>query len=301
MSAAVKIREGFSSIRGYQTWFRITGDLQSGKVPVVIAHGGPGCTHDYVDAFKDLADSGRAVIHYDQLGNGKSTHLPEAPADFWTVQLFLDELEALVNHLGIAENYNLLGHSWGGMLAAEHAVLQPAGLNAAIIASSPSSFPVWVSEALRLRSLLPQPVQDELNRYEALEDYNHPDYLAATEVFYRQHVCRLDVWPQEVERTFAAIAHDPTVYHTMNGPTEFHVIGTLKNWSIDNRLHQVKAPVLVLSGKYDEATAACVAPFVANIPQVEQVIMPQSSHMSHVEEREATMAVVEAYLARFDG
>lgn len=300
MSVTVAVREGFVPFRGYQTWFRVTGDLDSGKVPLIIAHGGPGCTHDYVDSFSDIAQSGRAVIHYDQLGNGQSTHLPDASADFWTVQLFLDELAALTQHLGIADCYNLLGHSWGGMLAAEHAVLQPAGLNAAILASSPSSFPVWVREALRLRSHLPQEVQDVLNRYEAAGDYSHPEYLAATDVFYHQHVCRLDEWPDEVKRTFAAIAQDPTVYHTMNGPTEFHVIGTLKDWEIDARLHQVRAPVLVLSGYYDEATAACVAPFVNNIPGAEQVVMSQSSHMSHVEEREKTMDVVEAFLTRFD-
>lgn len=73
------IREGYAPFRHYQTWFRVCGDIDSGLTPLVVAHGGPGCTHDYVDAFRDIALSGRAVIHYDQLGNGRSTHLPQQP------------------------------------------------------------------------------------------------------------------------------------------------------------------------------------------------------------------------------
>lgn len=294
------VREDYAPFGDYRTWFRVTGDLASGKVPLVVAHGGPGDTHDYVDSFKDIANDGRAVVHYDQIGNGSSTHLRDAPKDFWTVDLFLRELDNLVRHLGIEHKYDLLGQSWGGMLAAEHAVLRPGGLNALVIASSPSSMPVWVSEALRLRADLPQNVQETLHRYEAAGDYTHPDYAAATEVYYRRHVCRLETWPEEVNRTFAAVATDPTVYHTMNGPTEFHVIGSIKDWAIDDRLHLVTVPTLVISGLYDEATAACIGPYANLIPGAEQVVMQNSSHMCHVEERAETMAVVEAFLSKHD-
>ncbi len=116
--------EGYVEFRGYRTWYRITGDLCTDACPLLVLHGGPGCTHDYVDSFKDLAANGRAVIHYDQLGNGNSTHLRNAEPGFWTVGLFLDELQALIAHLGLSQ-YALLGQSWGGMLAAEHAVRRP--------------------------------------------------------------------------------------------------------------------------------------------------------------------------------
>lgn len=294
------VREDSAPFGDYSTWFRVTGDLASGKVPLVVAHGGPGDTHDYVDSFKDIANDGRAVIHYDQIGNGRSTHLRDAPKDFWTVELFLKELDNLVRHLGIECKYDLLGQSWGGMLAAEHAVLRPAGLNALVIASSPSSMPVWVSEALRLRADLPEDVQEALRRHEETGDYAHPDYAAATEAYYRRHVCRLETWPEEVKRTFAAVAADPTVYHTMNGPTEFHVIGSIKDWVIDDRLHLVSVPTLVISGLYDEATAACIGPYANLIPGAEQVVMQNSSHMCHVEERAETMTVVEAFLGKHD-
>lgn len=300
MSSSVVQQEGYAAFMGHQTWYRVTGDLQSGRVPLVVAHGGPGCTHDYVDAFVDLAEAGRAVVHYDQLGNGRSTHLPDAPSEFWSIQLFLDELDNLLDHLGIRQRYNLLGQSWGGVLGSEHAVRRPAGLNALVICSSPSSFPIWVSEALRLREDLPAGVRAALERHEAAGDYGHPEYLAATDVFYRRHVCRLEEWPAEVQRTFDAMASDPTVYLAMNGPTEFHVIGSLKDWDIGDRVYQINVPALVLSGRYDEATPACVAAFVNGIPGARWVLMEASSHMCHVEEREKTMQEIGAFLASHD-
>ena len=125
----MNVSEGFAPFGEWQSWYRITGDLHSGKPPLIIVHGGPGCTHDYVDSLKHLAPSGRAVIHYDQLGNGRSTRLPGKGADFWTVDLFIAELNNLVSHLGMTD-YHLFGQSWGGMLGAEHAITQPAGLRA---------------------------------------------------------------------------------------------------------------------------------------------------------------------------
>lgn len=293
-------REGFSPFGSYRTWYRVTGDIRSDKVPLVVLHGGPGCTHDYLESYADLAETGRAVIHYDQIGNGRSTHRPDAPADFWTVDLFLSELDALLGDLGIAGRYNVLGQSWGGMLAAEHAVRRPGRLNSLIIANSPTSLKLWVEEGLRLRADLPEPVRQALERHEATGDYDQPEYRAATREFYQRHVCRTMPWPAEVERTFAYIDEDPTVYHTMNGPTEFHVIGSLKDWQIIDRLHLVEAPTLVLSGRYDEATPRTVEDYATRIPGARWTIFEDSSHMPHVEERALCMQTVAAFLDQYD-
>ena len=126
--ATPKVLEGQAPFRDYATWYRVTGDLSATKAPLVVLHGGPGCTHDYVDSLKGIAATGRAVVHYDQLGNGRSTHLRDKGADFWTVELFLDELANLTRHLGIERGYHVFGQSWGGMLGAEHAVTRPSGL-----------------------------------------------------------------------------------------------------------------------------------------------------------------------------
>src|SRR3954469_17794349 len=124
---------------GWEVWYRVTGDLASGKAPLVVLHGGPGATHNYTLRIARIAEQGRAVIHYDQLGCGRSTHLRDKGADFWTVQLFVDELNNLIDHLAIRPAYHVLGQSWGGMLSAEFAVTRPKGLKALVIADSPAS------------------------------------------------------------------------------------------------------------------------------------------------------------------
>lgn len=299
---AVGSVEGFVPFRGHQTWYRVTGDLKDPRLPLVVAHGGPGCTHDYVDSFKDIAAlDGRAVIHYDQLGNGKSTHLSEKGPEFWTVDLFLAELDALLAHLGIAERYAFLGQSWGGMLGAEHAVRRPQGLKALVIANSPANMHTWVAEANRLRRELPIEVQETLNRHEAAGTLTDPDYIRASMAFYDRHVCRVTPWPAEVARTFAAMDADNTVYRHMNGPTEFHVIGTMKDWTIEDRLPQIAAATLLISGAHDEATPEVVRPYREKVPDIRWVLFPDSSHMPHVEEKEACLKVVSDFLQEHDG
>ncbi len=293
--------EGFVPFRAYRTWYRITGSLDGPRLPLVVAHGGPGCTHDYVDSFREIAAlDGRAVIHYDQIGNGNSTRLPEKGPDFWTVQLFLDELDALLSHLGIADRYAYLGQSWGGMLGSEHAVRRPAGLKAFVIANSPANMRTWVAEANRLRRDLPEDVQATLTRHEEAGTLTDPNYIAASKVFYDRHVCRVVPWPPEVARTFAIMEEDNTVYRNMNGPTEFHVIGTLKGWTIEDRLPDIIAPTLLISGRHDEATPLVVKPYVDKVPGIRWVVFEQSSHMPHVEEKALCLRTVSDFLREHD-
>ena len=299
--ADIPTREGYVPFREYRTWYRVTGDLASGRLPLVVAHGGPGCTHDYVDSFKDIAAlDGRPVIHYDQLGNGNSTRLPEKGQEFWTVPLFLEELDSLIAHIDIKDRYAFLGQSWGGMLGAEHAVRQPLGLKALVIANSPANMRTWVAEANRLRAALPADVQSTLLRHEDAGTLTHPDYIAASRVFYDRHVCRVVPWPEEVARTFAIMDEDNTVYRNMNGPTEFHVIGTMKDWTIEDRLKDIVAPTLLISGRHDEATPLVVRPYVENVPSCRWVVFEESSHMPHVEEKDLCLKTVSDFLSEFD-
>lgn len=294
------VTEGTASFGEWNTWYRITGDLRSGPPPLVVLHGGPGCTHDYVLAIAELADTGRSVVHYDQLGSGNSTHLPEHGADFWSVELFLAELDNLLEALGIADRYHLLGQSWGGMLASEHAIRRPAGLRSLVISNSPASMDLWVSEAGRLRAAMPGEVQSALDRHEAAGTTKDPEYLEATRLYYDRHVCRVVPNPPEVRRTFELLDQDPTVYHTMNGPNEFYCIGTLRDWSVVDRVKEIEAPTLLVSGHFDEATPATVQPFADGIPDVRWVIFEESSHMPFVEEPERYLAVVADFLGEHD-
>jgi L-proline amide hydrolase len=155
--------------RGHETWVQITepDDARNGALPLLVRHGGPGMAHNYVRNIAELADeTGRTVIHYDQTGCGNSTHLPDAPADFWTPDLFVDEFHTVRHALGIDE-YHLLGQSWGGMLGPEIAVRQPSGLASLAICNSPASMELWMAGAAELRAQLPPDTQAALDRYEA--------------------------------------------------------------------------------------------------------------------------------------
>ncbi|MGA6227334.1 proline iminopeptidase-family hydrolase [Streptomyces umbrinus] len=278
------------------TWYRVTGDLGSGRPPLVVAHGGPGSTHDYLLGLTALAEEGWPVVHYDQLGNGGSSHLPDRGADFWTVSLFLDELDNLLSGLGVADDYALLGHSWGGMLAARHAAGRPPGLRGLVVASSPASYPLWLREMKVLRDRLPPGVNDTLLHHEAADTTESHAYLKAMRCFYDRHVCRLKPWPREFMASFYEIYNDPTVYFTMNGPTEFHVIGTLRDWSVVECCPDIAVPTLLTSGRHDEATPVTMQPFADLIPDVRWEIFEESSHVPHIEEPERFRTVLSEFL-----
>ena len=278
------------------TWYRVVGDFKSTKTPVMVLHGGPGAGHNYCEPIADvLAQTGRAAVLYDQIGCGNSTHLPDKPKEFWTPELFMEELVLLTQHLGISNKYNIVGQSWGGMLGMQFAISKPKGLNAMVIADSPASMEVWVSEANKLRKELPPEVEATLLKHEAAETTEDPEYVAAVDVFYSRHLCRIPQ-PPYVVASFEQLAADPTVYHTMNGPSEFHVIGSLKHWDIRLQLKEITTPTLLVSGRYDEATPAMVKEIHGLIPGSKWELFAESSHMPHVEEPAKFKRVVSEFL-----
>ena len=282
------------------TWYRVVGDLKSSKTPVMILHGGPGAGHNYCEPIADvLAQTGRAGVLYDQIGCGNSTHLPDKPKEFWTPELFMEELVLLTEHLGISNKYNIVGQSWGGMLGMQFAITKPKGLNALVVADSPASMEVWVSEANKLRKELPPEVEATLLKHEAAGTTEDPEYIAAVDVFYSRHLCRIPQ-PPYVVASFDQLAADPTVYHTMNGPSEFHVIGSLKHWDIRPQLKEIKTPTLLVSGQYDEATPAMVKEIQGLIPGSKWELFAESSHMPHVEEPAKFKRVVAEFLDSHD-
>jgi L-proline amide hydrolase len=291
----------FFEWEGHRTWYRVIGEIVPvGPPPAILCHGGPGATHDYLESMAALADSGRACVFYDQLGNGHSEHLPDAPPAFWAPELFQRELHALIAHLGVETAYHVVGQSWGGMLAMLHALEHPAGLRSIAVCNSPASMRLWVEEANRLRRDLPADVQETLTRHEAEGTTASDEYQAATMVFYKRHVCRLEEWPAFVLRSFELMDSNPTVYHTMNGPSEFHTIGSLLDWNITDRLAEIDVPTLLLSGEFDEATPHIVEQIHSRIPGARWELVAGTSHLTHVEEPEIWVDLVGGFLDGVD-
>jgi proline-specific peptidase len=296
---AHKITEGTIPFKGYQTWYRIVGEGEEpGKLPLLCLHGGPGACHDYLESLDAMADTGRRVIYYDQIGCGRS-HINESKPEMWTVELYVEEVDAVRQALGL-ERIHLLGQSWGGMLAMEYMLTQPKGVASLTIASSPASMIQWVEEANKLREQLPPDIQATLLKHEAAGTTDSPEYQTTMLEFYNRHVCRMVPNPDFVARSFAMMAQYPEVYNTMNGPSEFHVIGTLKTWDIRHRLPEINAPTLVTSGRYDEATPVIAETVHKGIRGSEWVLFENSSHTAHVEEADRYMQVLSDFISRHE-
>jgi proline-specific peptidase len=292
------VSEGRIPYAGGRTWYRIVGDGEEpGRLPLLCLHGGPGAPHDYLEPLRSLADTGRRVIFYDQIGCGRSW--VERPPEFWTVGLFLGELRAVREALGL-DRIHLFGSSWGGMLAMEYALTQPAGVAGLVLSSSPASMPLWAEETGRLRRELPEDVQRVLDEHEAAGTLGSAEYEEATTAFYRRHVCRLDPWPDFVRRSFAGLAEHPEVYVTMCGPNEFVITGTLKDWDVSDRLDEIRVPTLITHGAHDELTPRQADVVHRGIAGSELVVFEHGSHMQFAEEPERYVSVVSAFLDRIE-
>jgi proline-specific peptidase len=291
--------ERFIEFEGRRTWVAVVGDeaveRDAGRAPLLLLHGGPGACHDYIESIADIAATGRRVIFYDQQGCGNSDAFGDP--SLCTVDLYVREIDAVRAALGL-DRVHILGQSWGGMLLMEYLVRAPAGVVSATIASSPASMPLWIAETARQRAALPADVVATMERHEAAGTWDDPEYVAAVDVYNERHLCRVVPFPEAVARSFAKLALDPTVYRAMNGPNEFHVVGTLKDWDITPRLDAVDGPVLLTSGRHDEATPTQIARIAERIPQADWVIFEQSGHLAHAEEPGRYMAVLAEFLTR---
>jgi proline-specific peptidase len=269
--------EGRLPFHEYETWYRVVGDGEEpGRLPLVALHGGPGGSHDPLEGLGELAEQGRRVVFYDQLGGGDSEK-PDDPS-LWTVETFLEQLRSVREGLGL-ERLHLFGSSWGGMLALEYALTRPEGLASLVLNSTPTSAPSWATETRKLHDELPPGLDDK----------------AAQQEFWRRHICRIEPEPAALGRTRAKFGTQ--VYETMWGPNEFTGVGNIKDWNRTDRLGEIAVPTLITVGRYDEITPACAETMHRGIAHSQMRVFEQSSHTAHLEETETYLQVVREFLA----
>jgi L-proline amide hydrolase len=293
--AGPEAREGYVDFRGYRTWYRIVGESAGGRDPLVALHGGPGSTHNYFAPLERLAEEGRAVVLYDQIGCGNS----DRPQDVdWDVGVFLDELATLRDQLGL-ERIHLLGTSWGGQLALEHALSSYGGLTSLVLSSTLASIDEWAVEARRLRAALPADVVEVLDRHEEAGTFDDPEYREALDVFDDHYIHRGAKGTPELARMDAE--KGPEVYQAMVGPNEWTVTGKLRGWDVRDRLGEIRVPALVARGGYDICTERIAQTLLDGLPNARSVVFEQSSHMPALEESDRYLEVVGAFLRENDG
>jgi proline iminopeptidase len=284
------VREGYTTVTGGRIWYRVVGHRDA--VPLVTVHGGPGGTHDYLEPLAALSDE-RQVVFYDQLGAGRS----ESPDDvrLWTNRRLVDELDKLLDALHL-DRIHLLGQSWGTMVATEYALAEPNRLAGLILANPCLSVPRYAIGASALRAALPPEVRRTLDAHEAAGTTDSAEYQSATMAFYRRHVCRLDPWPDALARTFARL--NQSIYEHMQGPSEFTITGSHKDYDATDRLGRLKNPTLFLCGRHDETRPEETAWYRSLVPGAEMTVFEHSSHMPHLEETEKYLRVVRDFLRR---
>jgi proline-specific peptidase len=281
--------EGFVEYSGYRTWYRLVGDRDSGAVPLLALHGGPGSTHNYFGPLERLADE-RPVVLYDQIGCGRS----DRPRDIeWSVDVFRDEVVAVREQLGL-DRIHLLGTSWGGMLAQEHVLAGANGIVSLVLSSTLANLALWNEEQLKLRAQLPSDVIAVLDRHERAGTYDDPEYENAMEAYFDRHFYRGPKPRPELERMAAGKATD--VYRAMQGPNEWTTTGVLEGWDTRARLHEIDVPTLVVRGRYDMCTDSIAAELVGGIRGAREVVLEHSSHTPVLEESDRYLEVVSAFL-----
>ena len=282
------VREGHVAFESWETWYRIVGDLEE-RPPVICLHGGPGSTHHYFAPLERLADRGRPVVVYDQIGCGGSTR---PPADGLDVGVFVRELGNLRSALGIDRCF-VLGTSWGGMLAMEFALTRPPGLLGLVLNSTLASAATWAHETARLRDALPPPHAEAL-RTKQVED---PAYVAAERVFNARHFCRVG-HPIEVERM--ARSRGVEVYRAMWGPNEWTMAGKLAGWDVRDRLREITVPVLLTAGRHDMCTPVVLKELQEGFPEAETILFEESSHTPYLEQPDAFVRAIGDFFAEVE-
>jgi proline iminopeptidase len=282
------VNEGYIDVPGGKVWYREVGE--GGGTPLLCLHGGPGSTHHNLEPLEALADR-RRVIFYDQLGCGNSDR-PDNPA-LWTLNRFVEELAQVRAALGL-DRLHLFGSSWGGMLAMQYVLDRKPELRSMILCGSPASMPRWLDGCAELLEQQDPEVIKVIRDHEASGFTACPEYQAAILGFYREHFCRLDPWPECLERSFAESGAN--VYHIMNGPSEFSVTGSLKDWDVMDRLEEITTPTLIVGGRYDECRPAHLEEMSRRIRGSLLAIIEDASHLCFAEQPAEFVSLVNAFL-----
>lgn len=264
----------------FNVWTKRVGNHPTMKV--LLLHGGPGATHEYLEAFDSyFPAAGIEYYYYDQLGSHFSDQ-PDDPA-LWEVGRFVEEVEQVRRALGLGpDNFYLYGQSWGGILAIEYALKYQEHLKGLIISNMMASVPAYNAYANEvLKPAMDPEALAEIEAFEAAEDFGNPRYVELLmEQHYVHHVLRmpLDEWPEPVNRSFANI--NPDVYVLMQGPSELGLRGTLEDWDRTADLATIVAPTLVIGARYDTMDPAHMEWMAGEFPNGSYLYCESGSHLA---------------------
>jgi len=277
-TGGVKLISVETPVGKFNVWTKRFGN--NPKIKVLLLHGGPGGTHEFFESFESfLPQEGIEFYEYDQLGS----YFSDKPKDssLWTTARFVEEVEQVRKALGLnKDNFYLLGHSWGGILAMEYALKYQDNLKGLIISNMMSSCPAYGKYAEDVLSKQMDPkVLDTVRAIEARGDFANPKYMELLlPNFYNQHLCRVVPWPEALQRAFPHLNSE--IYTMMQGPSEFGIGGRLAKWDRSKDLPQIKTPTLTIGGMHDTMDPEHMKWMAGQVQNGRSLICPDGSHCS---------------------
>ena len=298
-SAGVKMIPIKTAIGDFNVWTKRFGN--NPKIKILLLHGGPAMTHEYMECFETFFQrEGFEFYEYDQLGS----HYSDQPKDssLWTTERFVEEVEQVRKAIGADKNnFYVLGNSWGGILAMEYALKYQQNLKGLIVANMVASAPEYgkYADEVLAKQINPN-VLAEIKAIEAKKDFNNSRYMELLiPNFYKKHLCRLDEWPDAFNRTMKHV--NAEIYTLMQGPSEFGVSGRLANWDINNRLHEIEVPTLMVGAKHDTMDPAAMEAQSKAVKKGRYLYCPNGSHLAMWDDQQIFMKGVINFIHDVDG
>ncbi|MFN0188392.1 MAG: proline-specific peptidase family protein [Bacteroidia bacterium] len=293
-SAGVKMIPITTPIGEFKVWTKRFGN--NPKIKILLLHGGPAMTHEYMECFETFFQrEGFEFYEYDQLGS----YYSDQPSDssLWTIERFVEEVEQVrIAIHADSSNFYIVGNSWGGILGMEYALKYQNNLKSLIVSNMMASAPEYGKYAEEVLSKQMDPsVLSEIKSIEAKKDFSNPRYMELLiPHFYKQHICRLEVWPDGFNR---AMKHaNGEVYTLMQGPSEFGISGRLANWDIKNRLKEIYVPTLMIGAKYDTMDPKTMEEQSTLVQKGRYLYCPNGSHLSMWDDQQVFMSGVVQFI-----
>jgi len=283
----------------FNVWVKRFGN--NPRIKVLLLHGGPAATHQYMEVFESFfPKEGFEFYEYDQLGCGNS----DKPADtsLWVLDRFVEEVEQVRQAIKAdSTNFYILGNSWGGILGMQYALKYQSNMKSLIVANMVASCPEYGKYAVDvLEKQMDPKVLKEILDFEAKGDTQNPRYneLLGT-YYYNEHICRLNPWPEPVNRAFASLNY--TIYKMMQGPSEMGIGGNLANWDIKDRLKEIRIPTLMIGAKHDTMDPKAMEEQSKLVQKGRYLYCPNGSHLSMYDDQKVFFDGVIKFIHDVDG
>ena len=285
----------------FHVWTKRVGN--NPRIKVLLLHGGPGATHEYFEAFDSyFPAAGIEYYYYDQLGSAYSDQ-PDQPA-LWELQRFVDEVEQVRRALKLeADNFYLLGHSWGGILALEYALKYQRNLKGLVISNMVASVPAYNEYAHKvLMPAMDQQALAEIQNLESAGKFDDPRYTELLmQHYYVVHILRMppDQWPDPVLRAFNKL--NKKIYIPLQGPSEMGASGKLLKWDRTADLSKITVPTLAIGARYDTMEAAQMQKIARSVRKGRYLFCPNGGHFAMYDDQKIYMNGVIQFLRDVDG